>query len=232
MTKPLVIGHRGAPKKILENTLPSFEAAIQMGADMIELDVQESSDGHLVVFHDFDVERLSGQEGMLVSMNLDELKSLDLGHNAFIPTLEEVLDLARGRIKVNIEIKVLDIEELALKAVIDRGMLDDVIFSSFFHDTLMQIQGINLNAKTAILYSSPIEDVVSYANDLRVSAINPLFFLLEPATVEEAHQHSLQIFPWTVNDEAMIEELINMHVDGIITDHPDVCRTIVDRFSW
>jgi glycerophosphoryl diester phosphodiesterase len=231
MTKPLVIGHRGSPEVFPENTLQSFESAIQEGADMFELDLQESSDGHLVIIHDFEVDRVSNQEGLVASMNLDELKALDLGNGAVIPTLEEVLDLAKGRIKVNIEIKVPNIEDSALEAVTTKGMLNDVIFSSFIPDILTDIKNQNDAATTAILYSQPIVDPVSYAIELRTSAINPLFFLLEPKIVEEAHQSLLNVFPWTVNDEQMIEELVKMNVDGIITDHPKLGREIVDRLT-
>ncbi len=229
MTKPLVIGHKGAPVDSPENTLQSFESAINQGADMVELDLQESSDGHLVVIHDYDVKRVSNQDGLVSEMTLHELKALDLGNGAVIPTLEEVLDLAQGRIKVNIELKVSDIESMALSLVKQRGILEDIIFSSFYHGFLLELKEIDQTATTAILYNKPPEDVVSYAVELGAAAINPLFRNLEPDTVREAHEANLNVFPWTINDENTIEQYLKMGVDGIITDIPGHCRNIVDR---
>ncbi|MFW9848535.1 MAG: glycerophosphodiester phosphodiesterase [Candidatus Thorarchaeota archaeon] len=229
MTKPLVIGHKGSPIDSPENTLQSFESAINQGSDMVELDLQESSDGYLVVIHDYDVKRVSNQDGHVSEMTLHELKSLDLGDSAVIPTLEEVLDLARGRIKVNIELKVSGIESAAISLVKQRGMMEDVIFSSFYHGFLLELKEIDQTATTAIVYNKPPENVVSYAIDFGAAAINPLFNNLESDTVREAHNAKLNVFPWTINDENTIEEYLKMGVDGIITDIPGRCRDIVDR---
>ncbi|MCK5237910.1 MAG: glycerophosphodiester phosphodiesterase [Candidatus Thorarchaeota archaeon] len=231
MQKPLVIGHRGAPNKSPENTMQSFESAIHLGADMIELDVRESADGQLVIIHDYDVERVSTKEGIVVEMSLQELKSLDLGDGARIPTLEQVLDTFQGRIKVNIELKVPDIESKTLAIVSGRNMINDVIFSSFYHMILTEIKVLDNKVNTAVLYEHPLEDPVSYALELGASAINPLYTLLDPEIISKAHASNLQVYPWTVNDEEAIEDMVSIGVDGVITDFPDLCRTVVDRLT-
>ncbi|MHA1909232.1 MAG: glycerophosphodiester phosphodiesterase [Candidatus Thorarchaeota archaeon] len=231
MAKPLVIGHRGAPNVSPENTLQSFESAIQLGADMFELDLQESSDGHLVIIHDYHVERISDHKGMVSNLSLKELQSIDLGNGAFIPTLEEVLDAFKGRIGINIDIKVLGIESKILDMVADRDMMNDVIFSSFFYGILAELKEIDLNATTAVLYEKVLDDPIAYALDLGASAINPSYLLIEPHIIEQAHQNNLQVYPWTVNDEDNMTKLIKMGVDGIITNSPDVCRRIVDQMN-
>ncbi|MHA2425028.1 MAG: glycerophosphodiester phosphodiesterase, partial [Candidatus Thorarchaeota archaeon] len=119
MTKPLVIGHRGSPAIFPENTIESFETAISQGADMFELDLQESSDGHLVIIHDNDVERISGHKGLVAEMNLKELK---------VP----------------------DVESATLDVVKKYEMMDDVIFSSFLHDILKDINELDETATTAV----------------------------------------------------------------------------------
>ncbi len=227
----MVIGHRGAPIQTPENTLESFERAISLGSDMIELDLRKTADGHLVVIHDFDVSRISTKVGLVFEMNLTELKSLDLGGGSRIPTLQEVLDLCHGRCKVNIEIKAFDLEREALDAVRNRSMLGDVIFSSFLHETLTTVKSLEPRTETAVLYDKPMEDPVSYAKDLQASAINPLFIYLEKPIIQSAHDAGLKINPWTINDEDMMIEFVRMGVDGIITDYPDVCYRVIQRMG-
>jgi len=139
--RPLVFAHRGAKRVAPENTLPAFEAAIRLGADGVELDVQYSSDGKLVVFHDLDLDKTSNGKGRLTSRTFDDLRKLDAGsyfgpqfHGTRIPTLDEVLDLAKGKLLVNIELKSLDISGAVLgidtvKAVRAHRMVGDVVIS-------------------------------------------------------------------------------------------------------
>ncbi|MFW9919896.1 MAG: glycerophosphodiester phosphodiesterase [Candidatus Thorarchaeota archaeon] len=227
MKRPLVIGHRGAPKVALENTLQSFQAAIAMSVDMFELDVQMSADGRLVVFHDYDFVRLANDERMLSDLTYSDIKKINIGGGASAPLLEEVLELAKGRAQVNIEIKSPDVEEVLLHVVKEKGMLDDIIFSSFFHGFLTIIREIEPRARIGLLYNQPIENVVEYAKGLDADAINPLYLTVEPSIVEEAHAQKLNVYPWTVNTQETMVELIKMGVDGIITDVPDICFEVI-----
>ena len=141
--RPLIFAHRGACKVAPENTLPAFEAAVRLGADGVELDVQYSSDGGLVVFHNPTLDATTNGTGRVTAHTLDELRSLDAGSwfgpefaGTRIPTLDEALDLLRGKALVNIELKVLYSLKSSLGAdvvalVRRHGMADQVVLSSF-----------------------------------------------------------------------------------------------------
>lgn len=230
MRRILVIGHKGAAGSAPENTLKSFEMAYNMGADMIELDLQQTSDGYLVCIHDYEVSKTTNGEGLVHELTLAEIQSLDAGEGQTIPLLSEVLDLARGRLGVNIDLKVPGVEAELLSLVGDREMIRSVIFSSFFHGTLSEIRDISTEATTAVLFDTEIEDVATYAHDLRANAINPLFSSVNDEMVQAAHEKGLRVLPFTVNDEEVMRNLLHMGVDGIITDLPAIAARVVDSY--
>ena len=138
MKNQLVIAHRGASGLAPENTMLAFRTAYNVGAHMIELDVQQTADGKLVCIHDYDVDRTTNGSGAIVELSFREIQELDAGKGEKIPSLDEVLDYVRGRMKINIELKVLDIEKEILSMVQKRNMISDVIVSSvsYTHLTL------------------------------------------------------------------------------------------------
>ncbi|MGQ4911716.1 MAG: glycerophosphodiester phosphodiesterase [Candidatus Thorarchaeota archaeon] len=227
LSPPYVIAHRGASGSAPENTLRSYELAFEMGAQMFELDVQESQDGSLVCIHDYEVDRTTNGTGAVSDMNIEELRALDAGQGERIPLLSEALDLARGRMLVNIELKVLDVEARVLELVRERRMTQDVLISSFFHDTLAVVRELDESVRTAALVSEEEEDPLGLAVGLSVNAINPYFGLATLEFVNEAHDRGLSVYPWTVNHEDTMTELIALGVDGIITDYPEVCLDII-----
>ncbi len=229
MKRPAVIAHRGASGYVIENSMKSFKTAWKMNAEMVELDVQETNDGHIVVFHDYDLTRISGNDGYISEMTLKEIQEIDIGDGHTIPLLGDVLDFARGKIGVDIEIKVPDIEERILSMVIERDMLSDLMFSSYLHATLLEIKGLNSDPLTGILYTLMERDPVEYVQELGLDAINPPFKALNLDIVERAHEQGLQVFPYTVNDSDMMLEMVQMGVDGIITDLPDKCIEIINE---
>lgn len=232
MKKPIVIGHRGAAAHAPENTLHSFQIALKMGADMIELDVHETNDGELVCMHDYDVGRTTNRTGLIGEMTLSQIKELDIEDSHKVPTLREVLEFSKGKIAVNIEIKVLDIEMKIAQLINEFSMLDEIIVSSFFHETLSKIKSINPKIKTAVLLNQQIENPVDYSLELGVDGINPLFYTVEPEMIELAHKKQLVIYPWTVNFEDSMVELFTAGVDGVITDYPDIARSVIDSRKW
>ena len=230
MREKLVIAHRGASGYAPENTLKAFRTAWKMSADMIELDAQETSDGHLVCIHDFDLPRTTNGEGYVGELTYREIKELDAGQGERVPLLSEVLDFARDRIGVNIEVKALNVEKRILELVTEREMLDSVIFSSFMHNTVRVIKNLNAYARTAIILSEPRDDAVRYTLDLGANAINPPFETLTPELVTGAHEARLEVFPYTMNDASSMRKLLSIGVDGLITDLPDVCVKVVETF--
>ncbi|MFW9768353.1 MAG: glycerophosphodiester phosphodiesterase [Candidatus Thorarchaeota archaeon] len=219
--QPVVIAHRGASAKAPENTLMAFRTAWQLGAHMIELDVHESSDGHLVCIHDSSIDRTTKGTGEVSDLTLREIQEVDAGMGEKIPLLSEVLEFARGRIQVNIELKIPNIEAKVASLIQEMNLVNDVMVSSFIHLSLVEIKEIDQDIKTAVLFHTEIKDLATYAIELGAQAVNPLQDLVTEAMVSRVHEFGLQIYPWTINDERDMIRLLNLGVDGFITDYPE-----------
>ena len=236
--KFVIIGHRGASRIAPENTLKAFKEAIHLGADCVEFDVQETLDNELVIIHDYDTLRTTGVEGLVQEMTLDELRKLNFGDNETIPTLSELIKLTKGKISLNCEIKVENIGKLVLDTFQDYKVIDSVIISSFLHQELIKIQKIDSNVKLATLV--PVEpsllsewsykkNVIDFTYENKFYAINPLFKLADEKFVEYAHAKGLKVFPWTVNSGIAMKRLINLEVDGIITNDISRLKEVLSR---
>lgn len=226
--------HRGASGYAPENTLEAFAKAVEMGADGIELDVQFSKDGEIVVIHDEIVDRVTEGKGEVRSFTLAELKQLHANQtfpeykDARIPTLAEVYELIKPtELTINVEIKTgiffyPGIEEKVLKLTKEMGMEDRVIYSSFNHYTLETLKKLNPAVKTGILYSDGIYKIGEYAQQLNADALHPaLYNVLYPGMVEDCHSRGKKIHVWTVNETSHIKKMLEMGVDAIITNYPD-----------
>ncbi|CAL8974644.1 Glycerophosphodiester phosphodiesterase [Tessaracoccus sp. O5.2] len=226
--------HRGASAYAPENTLPAFEMALQMGADGVELDVQRSADGQVVVIHDETLNRTSNGVGKVVDQSFEQLRQCDFSNrfagrrNVKIPTLREVLDLFRGTGKtVNIELKntvVLypGLEDDVLRIVQDAGMLDQVIISSFNHFSLANLRGRVAPDRLGVLLSDGIYDPWKYAASFGAGAIHPHYLALQqPNFVWLCHEAGIKIHAWTVNKDEDALWLAGLGVDAIITNFPD-----------
>jgi glycerophosphoryl diester phosphodiesterase len=227
MDKILKIGHRGAKGYEPENTLVSFEKAIQMGADGIELDVHLSSDGHLVVIHDETIDRTTNGKGIVNQMTLRELKSFCINDKHEIPTLQEVLDLVNKRCFINIELKNQDTAEKAVQ-LIEKYVSDKnwnhthFIVSSFDWNALQQVRFLNENIRIGVLTETDLDLAISFARFMKAEALHPDFQLLTREYVSKIQEKGIQIFPWTVNEIEEIERMKSFHVNGIITDFLDM----------
>lgn len=230
MRKPIVIGHRGAPKEAPENTLRSFQRALELGADMVELDAQETADGYLICMHDYDVSRTTNGEGMVEELTLDEIRSFDAGDGARVPLVSEVLDLARGKMGVNIELKIPGTENKVLALVKERKMIDSILISSFIHESIKDIRELDANIPTAILFNQPMDDLIAYSLDIGANAINPLFNAVDEDMVKSAKDANLNVFPWTVNDQEIMKDFLQFGVDGLITDLPTLAMVVIKEF--
>jgi glycerophosphoryl diester phosphodiesterase len=236
--KIVIIGHRGASKIAPENTIKAFKKAIHLGADCVEFDVQETLDNELVIIHDYDTLRTTGVEGLVQEMTLDELRKLNFGDNETIPTLAELIKLTKGKISLNCEIKVENIGKRVLGTFQDYKVIDSVFISSFLHQELIKIQKIDSNVKLATLV--PVEpsllsewsykkNVIDFTYENKFYAINPLFKLADEKFVEYAHAKGLKVFPWTVNSGIAMKRLINLGVDGIITNDISRLKEVLSR---
>jgi glycerophosphoryl diester phosphodiesterase len=226
MDKILKIGHRGAKGYEPENTLVSFEKAIGMGADGIELDVHLSVDGRLIVIHDETIDRTTNGKGVVNELTLQELKSVAINEEYKIPTLEEVLDLVNQRCFVNIELKNQDTAEKVVQLIahyISKKNWNHGHFlvSSFDWNALQQVRFLNENIRIGVLTETDLDLAISFARFLKSEALHPDFQLLTKEYTAKIQQKGIQVFPWTVNETNDIHKMKSFQVDGIITDFPD-----------
>ena len=235
--------HRGAggwdKQYAPENTMPAFEKAIEMGADGIELDVQFSKDGEIVICHDETIDRTSNGSGAVRAYTLKELKQFNFCsvHPEFgfveIPTLREVLAFMKDKdLQLNIELKTSNydypgLEEATSKLVKEYGLNDRVIYSSFGYASLKKLRQCDKDAQIAILCSTDFvlrEDIEA----LQAIAIHPWEQLATTENVKKWHDRGVKVNTWSVNRSERIRELIAMGIDAFITDCPDRGRKAVE----
>lgn len=235
-----VWAHRGASAYAPENTLPAFELALEQGAQGIELDVQRTADGALVVVHDETINRTSNGFGRVVDLTLEELRHCTFS-NGFIgyrdvrlPTLREALDLlGPAGVRINIELKNAvepyhGMEEQVLAEVLDAGALDQVVFSSFNHFSLANLRDRVSPANLGLLISDGLFDPWSYAKWFGAAAIHPhRLALRQPHFMWLCHEAGIRVHAWTVDDPGEVAELAALGVDAVITNFPDLARQAI-----
>jgi glycerophosphoryl diester phosphodiesterase len=245
----LVHGHRGARAVRPENTLPAFEYAIQAGADVLELDLAVTKDNFLVVSHDpaLPAALCTGGSGTRVirEMTLAELRTWDCGATANpqypkqqpvpgtrVPTLDDVLALApRGSFHFNIETKISaaapqytpapeEFARLVVDAIRRHKLESRSIIQSFDFRTLRAARKIAPEIRRAALYMGPPRDLIAMTREAEATILAPHFSLVTKSVVEEAHAAGFQVVPWTPNEAAQWDKLIDAGVDAIISDDP------------
>ncbi len=226
MKKPLVIGHRGAMGHETENTLASIQKALDLGVDMIEIDVFKIKGGEIVVFHDDTVDRLTNGGGNIEDYNIYDLKKLTLDGGHKIPMLQDVLKLIDKKTALNIELKgagTVDRVNFIMEYYIkEKGwQLDDFLISSFRWDELQAMRDKNPNVPIAVLTGKDALEGLATAKQLQAVAINPEFSGLDQGVVDQLHAAELKVFPYTVNEPSDIERMEELQVDGIITNYPE-----------
>jgi len=237
-TKPLwIIAHRGYRQKYPENTLAAFLAAVQTGVPVIELDVMFSRDRRLVVIHDATLERTTNGHGAVNDCTLEELKRLDAGSwfdpefaDQRLPELSEVLDLVNGRTRVNIEIKAHAyehhhppdaIEKQVVGLVKQKNMQDSVLISSFAIDILVQIASMEDPPPMALISKIPASNrILEICSRLKVFSWHPDHLIVTPHQVDMMHAAGFKVFPYNVDTLEDYVKMIDMKVDGVITDDP------------
>lgn len=223
----IIVAHRGASGYAPENSLAAFKKAIDLNVDMIELDVQQCKSGELIVFHDYTLDRLMGVHKYISDLTLQELKQFNIAKsNEKIPTLQEVLDLINRQCKVNIELKSAHITEKVsdiIKIYIGKGWnFNDFIVSSFDHYEIKKFKELSPSVITgAIIDCKPI----GYSNII-VNAYADIAVLYYPMVdkqfVADAHSKGIKVFVFTVNYPEDYKLMVNLDVDAIISDFPDI----------
>ncbi|MGB2691702.1 MAG: glycerophosphodiester phosphodiesterase family protein [Thermodesulfobacteriota bacterium] len=215
------IAHRGASAYEPENTLRSFERAIELRADMIELDVRQSIDGHLVVMHDDTVDRTTDSAGLVSLKTLSELKELNAGKGERIPTLNQVVELARGRAKFVIELKENGVEDKVVELISKNDLLDEVFIVSFKPNRLKMIKELEPKVKTGLIMFASL-DPIRLAKNCGADVVAPFRWFITKGLVERARQNGLYTFTWTVDDTLKAQTLKEKGVSGIVTNKPDI----------
>lgn len=215
------IAHRGASAYEPENTLRSFERAIELKADMIELDVRQSIDGHLVVMHDDTVDRTTDSTGLVSLKTLSELKELNAGKGEQVPTLEEVIELGRGRAKFVVELKENGVEDKVVELINKKKLLDEVFIISFKPNRLKMIKELEPNIKTGLIVFASL-DPVRLAKNCGADVVAPFRWFITKGLVERARLNGLYTFTWTVDDTLKAHGLREKGVSGIVTNKPDI----------
>jgi glycerophosphoryl diester phosphodiesterase len=222
----LVIGHRGARGHLAENTLPSIDKALELGVDGIEIDVFRCASGELVVFHDQTLDKLTNATGYIEQLDLDSIRNIEVLNGFTIPTLEEVLNLIDGKVLLNIELKgtqtaLLTDSLLQHYFKQENWSAEKILISSFNWDELSLFYKANTQVPIAILTEDDPLDAIPIAQSLKATAINPNYKSLHQENVKKIRKAGFQVIPWTVNQPEDIASLIEMGVDGIITDFPE-----------
>lgn len=237
---PTVMAHRGLSADAPENTLYAFSDAISVGADFIELDVQQTRDGVLVVMHDSNLKRTTGVNKDIWDVDYADIQNLDAGSwfdpayaNARIPTLEETLQFVDKRTKLNIEIKPTKhgtdtLEQDVAELITQYQYTDACYVTSFSYGSLKKVKEVNPEIRTGYLMSVAYGQFYSlkYADAF---SLNKVFVTSQ--VVNAAHQQGKQIFAWTVNSMSEVRSLCNLHVDSIITDDPVMVQNVISRDS-
>ncbi len=240
--KILNLSHRGANRVAPENTLAAFEAALEMEADGVELDVMLSKDGEVVVIHDYEVDRTTDGHGRVKDMTLAELKALDAGSwfgeefaGQRIPTLQEAIDLVARRGLINIELKTESLGTDGLEAKVaqiikDNDLYDRVIVSSFNPIAIWRIKRIEGLIGTALLYGDEVPFYLRrpwLAPLIRADALHAKHTVITEEYMRWAKRKGYRVNTRTVNDPQEMRRLLDLGVDGIITDVPDVLRKVM-----
>lgn len=240
-----LIAHRGASGHAPENTLVAVRRAMEMRAEMVEVDILLSKDGTPVLLHDSSLDRTTSGTGLVNEYTLSELKQFDAGswfgetfEGERIPTVEELLELCKGRMAVNLEIKTQAVTDTTEGGVVEKvvdlvrkhGMERNVIFSSFDPRAIVQLKAIAPDIAGAILYDQRLYEgrhPVDIVSELGADVFNCHWRQVRPALVDSLHSAGIPINVYTVNADTLMHQMLDYGVDGIFTDFPDVLLQVL-----
>ena len=251
LSKPVIIAHRGSSGTAPENTMAAFKEALEVGADMIELDIHLSKDSVLIVCHDEFINRTTDGEGEIKNLTLDELNQFDAGSwygeefsGEKLPTLEDVFKLVNGQAKLLIEIKgkskiYKGLEENLITLIAQYKAKDWVVVQSFHTPFLANIHQLDPGIQ---LYKLVVLDVpilpmyiddggrIGSLNDYNYcQAINPMDKFVTEKFIRKAHERGQKVFVWTVNDTEKASSILQMGADGIITNYPKKMKQFLQQ---
>ena len=234
-----ITAHRGSTLKAPENSISAIREAIREGADFAEIDIQTTKDNVPVLFHDINLKRINGSNKEIKDLTYEEVEKIDNGsyfNSEFegekIPSLESVLKEAKGKIKLNIELKPMrKIDTVALKTIelIKRyNMEDEVVVTSLDYDCLMEAKSYDPMIKYGYIIAMSVGEI----RNLDVDFISIESSLVKPELVTKLHNMHKEIHVWTVNNKDTAREMVSLGVNNIITDNVDLVRSVKYSMNW
>lgn len=236
--RPLVTAHRGSSAKAPENSLSALRAAIEDGADFAEIDVQHTADGQLVLMHDADFMRVSGQSNALANVTLEQARQLDISgkfrhefEGERIGTLQEAIDLVRGKMKLNIELKYnLPDPQLASDVVAlirKNDFADQSVLTSLDLAPLLEVEALWPELETGLIVTAVVGDVTKIPVDFY--SLN--FARASASFIDLAHKRGKDVHVWTINSVGQMNQMIEQGADNLITDVPEQVRELLHERS-
>lgn len=233
-----VIAHRGGARASPENTMAAFRRAIQDGADQVELDVQETADGEVVVIHDSDLMKIAGVDLKIWNAAREQLDAIDIGShfsadfsNERVPRLADVLEQCKGKVTVNIELKYYghdqQLEQRVADLVESAGMESQIVVMSLEYPAVQKMKKLRPQWTVGLLSATAIGDLTKLDSDFL--AVN--MGMASRGFIRRAHGHGKLVYVWTVNDPVQLSHMISMGVDGVITDDARLAASVLARRS-
>jgi glycerophosphoryl diester phosphodiesterase len=220
-----IVGHRGAAGYAPENTLLSFQAAMDSGCDKVEMDIRVTKDGHAVVIHDATVDRTTNGKGPVLAKTLEEIKRLECGKGQKIPTLREVVDLCKNRIRLIIELKEFGASKAVSEILEENDLTGSSLVISFDAGIVGEMKVTNPKIKLGLLFKKPLfkgnpGHIWKVVEEIPLDYICPRSDSLNREMVSEAHAKGLKVFAYNINSKEIFLKMAECGVDEICTDYP------------
>ena len=239
---PIPFAHRGGAGMFPENTLPAFKNAIEMGYKYLETDVHSSKDGEVFAFHDESLERVTGRTGKISDFSATEISQIEIDGFAKIPTLIELLELF-PKVKINIDPKADSVVTPLINLLKRTNSVSRVCIGSFSDK---RIKEIRKELGSELCVSAGPKAVIKFlAGRFSFPKSKPAYHCLQVPQrsgpvkivtrdfIEKAHSRGLQVHVWTIDDEEEMNELLDIGVDGLMTDEPTVLKNVLlERNLW
>ena len=188
-----------------------------MGADFVEVDVRMSKDNRLVIMHDADINRTTDGKGFVKDYTLQELKKLDAGNGETIPTLDEVMECVKKRVGLVIEIKEPMTEGKILEKI-NENDLENTILTSFYHKSIKNARKMNPSVDVGIIFTCQPVNVNQMVSNAGANILFPGYRYVDEDMIKQAHNNGISVYPWTIDDKRIFEKLVEICVDGIVTN--------------
>ncbi len=229
-----IMAHRGYISKGPENTIEAIQGAIEAKADYAEIDVLETRDGDLAVIHDTNLKRLTGVNAQVYDLTMDELKKLEVKQGSLtgrISSLAEVMDMARGKIKLNIEIKTHGNEQNLVdtftRIVRENHFQEECVVQSLDYEIVQQVKAAAPELQVGYIMFAGVPDMGRIHADFVVMEE----YMVKESVIASARLHHKPVYVWTVNNKESMTRFFSMGVDGIITDYPEDAIAAAEELS-